>query len=83
MLATAIVGGATMPQAVKLANIAGGLEVEKFGCVPITADEVLAELRLESSNRRGKLRSVDELVNELKLRRDRGETVVFTNGCFD
>ncbi|GJM24242.1 MAG: bifunctional protein HldE [Phycisphaerae bacterium] len=83
MLATAVVGGATMPEAVKLANIAGGLEVEKFGCVPITSDEVLAELRLESSNRRGKLRSVDELVNELKLRRDRGETVVFTNGCFD
>jgi D-beta-D-heptose 7-phosphate kinase/D-beta-D-heptose 1-phosphate adenosyltransferase len=83
MLTAAVVGGATMPEAVKLANIAGGLEVEKFGCVPIAADEVLAELRLESSNRRGKLRSVDELVNELKLRRDRGETVVFTNGCFD
>ncbi len=83
MLAAAVVGGASMHDAVKLANIAGGLEVEKFGCVPISADEVLAELRLESSNRRGKLRSVDELVNELKLRRDRGETVVFTNGCFD
>ena len=25
----------------------------------------------------------DELVAELALRRDRGETVVFTNGCFD
>lgn len=83
MLATAVVGGASMPEAVKLANIAGGLEVEKFGCVPITSEEVLAELRLESSNRRGKLRSVEELVNELKIRRDRGETVVFTNGCFD
>lgn len=83
MLATAVVGGASMGDAVRLANIAGGLEVEKFGCVPIAAEEVFAELRLESRNRKGKLRSVDELTNELKIRRDRGETVVFTNGCFD
>lgn len=83
MLAAALIGGAELPDAVRLANIAGGLEVEKFGCVPITADEVLAELRLEDRQRNGKLRNTPELVNELKLRRDRGETVVFTNGCFD
>ncbi|MGB2988040.1 MAG: adenylyltransferase/cytidyltransferase family protein, partial [Phycisphaerae bacterium] len=69
--------------ATRLANVAGGLEVEKFGCVPITADEVLAELRLEDRIRNGKLRSVDELVAELQLHHDRGETVAFTNGCFD
>ncbi len=83
MLAAAMVGGASLPEAVHLANIAGGLEVEKFGCVPITADEVLAELRLEEHRRVGKLRTIEELVSELKLRRDRGETVVLTNGCFD
>jgi len=83
MLAAALVAGAELPDAVRLANIAGGLEVEKFGCVPITAEEVLAELRLEAQQRTGKLRSLPELVNELTLRRDRGETVVFTNGCFD
>lgn len=83
MLAAAIGSGADLESAAKLANIAGGLEVEKFGCVPIAADEVLAELRLESRMRGGKLRSADELVPELTLRRDRGETVAFTNGCFD
>jgi D-beta-D-heptose 7-phosphate kinase/D-beta-D-heptose 1-phosphate adenosyltransferase len=83
MLAAALVGGADLGQATQLANVAGGLEVEKFGCVPITAEEVLAELRLADRRRAGKLRSVPELINELKLRRDRGETVVFTNGCFD
>jgi len=83
MLAAAVGAGSGWADAVRLANIAGGLEVEKFGCVPITADEVLAELRLEQDRRAGKLRSVDELVAELALRRDRGETVVFTNGCFD
>ncbi len=32
---------------------------------------------------RGKLRGVAELKAELDARRHRGETVVFTNGCFD
>ncbi len=83
MLAAAIACGADVVEAAKLANVAGGLEVEKFGCVPISANEILAELRLEDRDRNGKLRSVDELVAELQLRRDRGETCVFTNGCFD
>ncbi|MCH7873454.1 MAG: D-glycero-beta-D-manno-heptose 1-phosphate adenylyltransferase [Planctomycetes bacterium] len=83
MLAAVVASGGDLESAAHLANIAGGLEVEKFGCVPITRDEVLAELRLEDRERNGKLRSPDELVAELGLRRDRGETVAFTNGCFD
>ena len=83
MLAAAIAAGGSLADATRLANIAGGLEVEKFGCVPIAADEVLAEIRLEDRTRNGKLRSVAELTAELQLRRDRGETVAFTNGCFD
>lgn len=83
MLAAAVAGGADLASAARLANIAGGLEVEKFGCVPITTDEILAELRLEHRQRNGKLSNADELLAELQLRRDRGETVAFTNGCFD
>jgi len=83
MLAAAIAAGADLEDATQLANVAGGLEVERFGCVPIAADEIIAELRLEGRMRDGKLRRVDELVAELQLRRDRGETVGFTNGCFD
>jgi len=83
MLAASIAAGADYLSATRLANIAGGLEVEKFGCVPIPAEEVLAELRLEDRLRNGKLRGADDLIAELTLRRDRGETVAFTNGCFD
>ena len=82
-LAASIAVGAPLEDSARLANVAGGLEVEKFGCVPITADEILAELRLERQVRDGKLRTVDELVAELALKRDRGETVALTNGCFD
>jgi D-beta-D-heptose 7-phosphate kinase/D-beta-D-heptose 1-phosphate adenosyltransferase len=81
--AAAVAAGADPESAARLANVAGGLEVERFGCVPITAEEILAELRLADRIRDGKLRTLDELLTELQLRRDRGETVAFTNGCFD
>ncbi len=83
MLSAAIAVGAGLESATRLANIAGGLEVEKFGCGPITADEVLADLRIGERRRSGVLRTVEELIPELTLRRDRGETIGFTNGCFD
>jgi len=83
MLVAARVAGATWPEAARLTNIAGGLEVEKFGCVPITQDEVIADLRLGASARDTKIRQADELVAELALRKQRGETIVFTNGCYD
>jgi D-beta-D-heptose 7-phosphate kinase / D-beta-D-heptose 1-phosphate adenosyltransferase len=83
MLAAAIVSGANWEEAARLTNIAGGLEVEKFGCVPINRDEVIADLRLASGAGAGKIRTADELASELTLRRSRRESVVFTNGCYD
>jgi len=83
MLIASKVAGANWEQAAQLTNIAGGLEVEKFGCVPIGRNEVIADLRLSSGATSGKIRQADELVAELALRKSRGETVVFTNGCYD
>ncbi len=83
MVAVAAAAGATLEQATVLANIAGGLEVSKFGCVPITRAEVESDLRHGAQRGRGKVRTLLELKGELEARRQRGETVVFTNGCFD
>ncbi|MDX2200313.1 MAG: bifunctional heptose 7-phosphate kinase/heptose 1-phosphate adenyltransferase [Phycisphaerae bacterium] len=83
MMAVALAAGASDEQAVQLANIAGGIEVQKFGCVPISRDEVLAELEHGSRRGRGKIRTVEELRPELDARRQRGESIVMTNGCFD
>jgi D-beta-D-heptose 7-phosphate kinase / D-beta-D-heptose 1-phosphate adenosyltransferase len=83
MLAVAIAAGAELAHAVPLANIAGGLEVQKFGCVPITRDEVVHELHGAGDSVQRKLRSLEQLQPELAARRSRGESVVFTNGCFD
>jgi D-beta-D-heptose 7-phosphate kinase/D-beta-D-heptose 1-phosphate adenosyltransferase len=83
MFAVAVAAGASFEHAASLSNIAGGLEVSKFGCVPITHAEVREELTRGAGRGRGKVRSLAELTPELDARRQRGETVVFTNGCFD
>ena len=83
MLAVAIGGGCSLEDAVALANVAGGLEVEQFGVVPISRDEILDELHRIVGLRGKKVIRRRELQREVKRRKQAGETIVFTNGCFD
>lgn len=83
VLAMARSAGASWHEAVELANVAGGLEVEKLGCVPITRDEIIADLLSEQRQKSGKERSLHALLNELQTHRRAGRKIVFTNGCFD
>lgn len=83
MLAVARAAGADWTEAVTLANLAGGLEVEKFGAVPITPAEILQELMTEVHLHLGKQRTLEQLVPELNRHRAAGKKIVFTNGCFD
>ena len=83
MLAVARCGGATWDEATQLANTAGGLEVERFGVVPIRPQEVADELRAEANLRPGKRTTLEQLLPELDRARGQGKRVVFTNGCFD
>jgi D-beta-D-heptose 7-phosphate kinase/D-beta-D-heptose 1-phosphate adenosyltransferase len=69
--------------AVQLANIAGGIEVEKFGSTVVTVAEMIHEIAEQFGPRNVKLRSLDALLEEIHWRRSRGQTIVFTNGCFD
>jgi D-beta-D-heptose 7-phosphate kinase/D-beta-D-heptose 1-phosphate adenosyltransferase len=82
-LAVGVAAGGAMPEAVALANVAGGLEVEKFGCVPISREEMIGEILREHHKALGKVRTVEHLLPELARRRARHETIAFTNGCFD
>jgi D-beta-D-heptose 7-phosphate kinase/D-beta-D-heptose 1-phosphate adenosyltransferase len=83
VLALAVASGAALPDAVRLANVAGGLEVEKFGVQTVTRDEIIADLLSEARRTGDKVRSRANLLVDLQRHRARGETVVFTNGCFD
>src|SRR5205085_6420120 len=44
MLGLALAAGASYTDAVRLANVAGGLEVEKIGVATVTRDEIRADL---------------------------------------
>ncbi|MBN2843685.1 MAG: bifunctional heptose 7-phosphate kinase/heptose 1-phosphate adenyltransferase [Sedimentisphaerales bacterium] len=71
----------SMTEIIKLANIAGGLEVEKFGCVGISRAEIMTEICRDQRLSTGKICSLDDLLNQLRWRN--GKKVVFTNGCYD
>ncbi|MEE9403523.1 MAG: D-glycero-beta-D-manno-heptose 1-phosphate adenylyltransferase [Algisphaera sp.] len=82
-LVTAHTNGASWPQAVALANVAAGLEVERVGAVPIRRDELLLALLREHHGILGKARDIESLVVELEAHRQSGKKIIFTNGCFD
>lgn len=78
-LGIAVAGGASLEDAVALANVAGGLEVEKFGVQTVSREEMAVDLMATG----GKLRSRKEVLADLQRDRRNGLRIVFTNGCFD
>jgi D-beta-D-heptose 7-phosphate kinase/D-beta-D-heptose 1-phosphate adenosyltransferase len=85
VLAMALAAGADYEPAIRLANVAGGLEVEKIGVATVTRDEILRDLLHEGGigNGQQKLLPVNLLTLALESRRRLGQRIVFTNGCFD
>lgn len=78
-----VAAGLEDSQIVELANLAGGLEVERLGVVPLTRSDLLEELHASEPLRHLKALSCDALLEELRKRRQKGERIVMTNGCFD
>lgn len=75
--------GADYDEAAMLGNVAGGLEVEKIGVAMISRGEILGDLIAHQHAHGGKRLERYALAAEVKRRRKAGQTVVFTNGCFD
>lgn len=67
----------------RLANVAGGLEVERVGVVAITRQEILGDLIGGARRTHEKIGRIDELARLVDARKQLGQRVVFTNGCFD
>jgi len=83
MLAITLAAGCDYETAVQLSNIAGGIEVEKFGTATVTIEEISNEITGQKRGTSGKVRSIDLLLDELTRHRRGKKTIVFTNGCFD
>lgn len=82
-LAVSLAAESDYVTAVHLANIAGGVEVGKFGAATVTVSEIVHGITERFGQHVPKLRPLERLLEELTWRRERGQTVVFTNGCFD
>lgn len=83
MMAVAMAAGADMRTSLQLANIAGGIEVEKFGVATVSVDEIVNEILSRHRGKTGKIQEIDTLRIELDYHRKQHESIVFTNGCFD
>jgi D-beta-D-heptose 7-phosphate kinase/D-beta-D-heptose 1-phosphate adenosyltransferase len=83
-LAASIAGGLQMETAVELANVAAGIVVGKVGTVPIARHELIAALTPSSGLTAGeKMLDLERIRRRVAEWRASGETIVFTNGCFD
>ncbi|MDD5458253.1 MAG: bifunctional heptose 7-phosphate kinase/heptose 1-phosphate adenyltransferase [Phycisphaerae bacterium] len=69
--------------AVELSNIAGGIEVEKFGVATVSIQEIVNEIVSLNRSKGGKIKDMEILTHDLEFHRHNGDKIVFTNGCFD
>lgn len=82
-LGLALAAGAEYGDAIRLANIAGGLEVEKIGVATVSRDEMLADLLQATNRSANKVLPLPLLLADMERRRKSGQKIAFTNGCFD
>ena len=77
-----LAAGAEPAAAIEVANVAGGLEVERLGVVPLSRRDILSEFTHASPAGR-KILPMEQLQPTLQRLRLAGKRIVMTNGCFD
>lgn len=83
MIGVSLAAGLAPADAVRLGNVAGGLEVEKVGVAVIPRSEIRARLLADRQHGTGKIVSLEQLSALAGVHRSEGQRIVFTNGCFD
>jgi D-beta-D-heptose 7-phosphate kinase/D-beta-D-heptose 1-phosphate adenosyltransferase len=83
LLGLALASGGTVEDAARIANVAAGLEVTRLGVVPLSRDQIIAELEETGECPRTKAKGREELAVIVRKLRNQQRTTVFTNGCFD
>ena len=83
MIGVGLADGLSPQDLCRLANVAGGLEVERIGVVAVTRQEILGDLLGGSRKVHEKISELNELARMVDARKQLGQKVVFTNGCYD
>lgn len=82
VLAVALGAGHEMLQAVELSNVAAGVVIGKLGAATLSVRELIAAQQSHLPEISGVV-SEDMLLKLVKVAKNKGESIVFTNGCFD
>lgn len=80
-LTAMIVAGLPLHPAALIANRAAGIVVAKLGTRPVRLQELLDEATVSDSAER--ICSLELALERVRAWRERGDRIVFTNGCFD
>ncbi|MBM3300359.1 MAG: D-glycero-beta-D-manno-heptose 1-phosphate adenylyltransferase, partial [Deltaproteobacteria bacterium] len=80
-LALSLASGLSIEEAINVANLAASLVVSRFGAAWVTLDQMVESLR--GPWQRSKRVEIDEIASVLRHHRIQGQSIVFTNGCFD
>lgn len=83
VLAASLAAGVSTNDATRLANAAAGLVVGRLGAASVTAEELGQALLYSGVGLNPGVVQPEELFSQLAAARQRGERIVFTNGCFD
>ena len=79
----ALLTGCSMVEAARVANMAAGIVVGKLGTAVVLPEELRTALREEPFPGSRKIVPRESLAMVVQAHRQRGERIVFTNGCFD
>ena len=82
-LGACLAAGVSVNQAARLSNLAAGIVVGKVGTSTVSPEEILEELSHQHKDSDLKIRSAASVKRLLESERQKGRTIVFTNGCFD
>lgn len=82
-LGAALAAGASMEDAVILANTAAGVTVGKLGAAAVSTAELRRALQRNQHDPAAGILTEEELVQQVKDAKEHGESIIMTNGCFD
>jgi len=80
-----MLGAGMMPKdAVEIANLAAGIAVSKLGAATVSPEELSRKLGqyLQATGEHYQT-PFDDVLQHIEFAKQNGETIVFTNGCFD
>ena len=79
-IAMSLAAGASLDDAVVLANHAAGIKVEKFGTAAVSLSELEKRIFKEEES---KIKTREELKAIISNYHSQGKKIIWTNGCFD